>query len=516
MNVSDMCIEAKVGQMMIFGFAGLEADDHVQKMVSEWGIGGVVLFKRNCRHARQVAELNQHLQTLAAVPLFIATDQEGGSVARLTSGASVSPGNMALGAAGDPQWTGLAARVTGSELQACGINMNLAPVLDVSNNPENPVIGVRSFGEDPQLVAELGAAAVEGYQHYVAAVAKHFPGHGDTSVDSHRAMPSVDVSMERLEAVELVPFRRAIAGGVTAVMTAHIYFPAIEPDPGVPATLSSAVLTDLLRQHLGFGGLILTDCMEMDAIAKGFGTTEAAVRTIEAGADCVLVSHTPTVQRQCLEAVLEAVKTGRISEERVDRSVGRILAAKERFVQPVFPENLETLDIGFHQDSMANAAAAAVTAHGRASLLPLDKSQRLLVVETIAGAETVAEDVMDVPVSLGGELQEMGYDVQRAFAVPDVEPEDMEPVVAAAAERDIIVFVSQDAHRFPEQARLLAELAAMKPLIVMGGKTPYELRAMPEDILYLAAYGMQPANVRGMAAVLSGKAAPGGRFPVSV
>lgn len=249
-------------------------------------------------------------------------------VARITEGVTLMPGQMAIAAAGSAEEAYRAAYVSGSELRRIGINLNYAPVLDVNNNPLNPVIGVRSFGESPEAAAEFGAAAVRGYQDAgVAATAKHFPGHGDTDVDSHLDLPTVPHDRARMDRVELVPFRRAIVEGVDAVMSAHIYFPALEKEK-LPVTLSPSVLTGLLREELGFEGIITTDCMEMNAIAEHYGVAEASVLAVLAGADQILVSHRSDRQGAALSALEAAVREGRIAETRIDDSVRRLLRMK--------------------------------------------------------------------------------------------------------------------------------------------------------------------------------------------
>ncbi|HBT16186.1 MAG TPA: glycoside hydrolase, partial [Firmicutes bacterium] len=261
--LSEMSLEEKVGQLLLIGFEGRRPNREVAEFIKEGKVGGVVLLSRNAEEAGEAADLICVLQKLAtagshALPLFIAVDQEGGSVVRLTEGVTVFPSNMALGATGCSDYALLAAEAVGGELASLGVNMNFAPVLDVNNNPRNPVIGIRSFGEDPELVAEFGKMAIKGYQNRgVATVAKHFPGHGDTAFDSHLTMPRVPYTMERLFQLELVPFQAAIACGVDCIMTAHLAFPAIEANPGLPATLSETVLTGLLRQKMGFDGLII-------------------------------------------------------------------------------------------------------------------------------------------------------------------------------------------------------------------------------------------------------------------
>lgn len=333
MVVADMSLSDKIGQMLMCGFEGTAVpDDGIRELVAKGGIGGVIYFARNVETPEQVARMTDELQQAAAeggkAPLWISIDKEGGMVARITEGVALMPGGMAIAAAGSVEDAYQAALISGRELSAMGINLNYAPVLDVNNNARNPVIGVRSFGESPEKVADYGAATIRGFQDAgVAATAKHFPGHGDTDVDSHLDLPTVRHDRARMDSVELVPFRRAIAEGVDAMMSAHIYFPALEQEK-LPVTLSKAVLTGLLREELGFGGIIMTDCMEMNAIAEHYGTVEASVLAIEAGADIVLISHRADRQLAASEAILHAVAEGRISETRIDDSVRRLLALK--------------------------------------------------------------------------------------------------------------------------------------------------------------------------------------------
>ncbi|MEK5026336.1 beta-N-acetylhexosaminidase [Paenibacillus sp. FSL M7-1046] len=331
--VAEMSLSDKIGQMLMCGFEGtVVPDDGIRELIAKGGIGGVIYFARNVETPEQVAGMTAELQQAAAeggkAPLWISIDQEGGMVARITEGVALMPGGMAIAAAGSVEDAYQAALISGRELSAMGINLNYAPVLDVNNNARNPVIGVRSFGESPEKVADYGAATIRGFQDAgVAATAKHFPGHGDTDVDSHLDLPTVRHDRARMDSVELVPFRRAIAEGVDAMMSAHIYFPALEQEK-LPVTLSKAVLTGLLREELGFGGIIMTDCMEMNAIAEHYGTVEASVLAIAAGADIVLISHRADRQLAAIEAILHAVAEGRISEARIDDSVRRLLALK--------------------------------------------------------------------------------------------------------------------------------------------------------------------------------------------
>ncbi len=306
-------------------------------LVEDLAAGGVILMKRNVGTPDQLRAMLGEVQTLAArrglPPLFVAVDQEGGGCARLTPPHFLpSTDAWQIGLTADPAQARAAARKTGLELRSVSINWNFAPVLDVNNNPANPVIGRRSYGDDPQRVAAMGVAAVQGYQDDagILACGKHFPGHGDTDVDSHLALPTISHSLERLFEIELVPFRAAIAAGVAAIMTAHIVFP--EMDPALPATLSPAVLTGLLRGKLGFGGLIITDCLEMNGVAKDWGEAEAAVLAVLAGADVLLCCHTWTKQQAIRDGLVAAVEQGRIPLSRIEASLARITAAKDRWL----------------------------------------------------------------------------------------------------------------------------------------------------------------------------------------
>ena len=296
------------------------------------GLGGVILFARNINGGPdEVAELTADLKRRAGDrPLYVAIDQEGGRVARLRDGFTSLPPMRDIG---DERRAADAGAVLGRELRAVNIDVNFAPVADVDTNPQNPVIGDRSFGHDPQTVGRLAAALLTAMQQNgVAACAKHFPGHGDTATDSHTSLPTLPHDLARLEQVELPPFADCIAAGVASVMTAHVLFPAL--DPAVPATLSRAVVTGLLREKLGFDGVIFTDDLEMAGVAAHHDLGDAAVRTILAGADVALVCHTPERQFAALDAVAKAIRDGTIPSKRLNQSLRRLDALCARFVRP--------------------------------------------------------------------------------------------------------------------------------------------------------------------------------------
>ncbi|MBI3988969.1 MAG: beta-N-acetylhexosaminidase [candidate division NC10 bacterium] len=329
-----MTLDEKIGQLFIFGFDGTEPSEELQRFIRHANLGGVVLLKRNIRDPLQLFSLIAALQASSpSLPLFVAVDQEGGRVSRLDPPFTQFPSPARVGEVGSVKLAHAMGAAIGKELRAVGINVDLAPVLDVNTNPSNPVIGDRAFGADPDLVAELGVSFFWGLKEQgILAVGKHFPGHGDTSLDSHEALPIVSHPKERLDAVELQPFAEAIEAGIPALMTAHVLYPSL--DPWYPATLSKAILTDLLRGELGFPGLIVSDDLAMKAISDRYGSGEAAVRFLEAGGDLVLICHTWERQMEAIEAVKYAVEEGRISEERIEESLRRIIAVKERYLVP--------------------------------------------------------------------------------------------------------------------------------------------------------------------------------------
>ena len=329
-----MTLNEKIGQMLLFGW---QDEAHAAALIDEFAVGGVVFMGRNVGSLEQtrtaIAELQARAANHGLPPLFVAVDQEGGRVQRLgPPHYTARPSAREIGRANDPTYARAAARAMGGELRDLGFNWDFAPVLDVDNNPDNPVIGDRSYGSDPHMVAALGASAVRGFQEDagILACGKHFPGHGDTDTDSHHVLPRIPHARARLEAVELVPFRAAMETGVGAVMTSHILFPAL--DARLPATLSPAILTGLLRREMGFDGLIITDDLEMQGVAAGWGAAEAAVLAVRAGADILLCCHTHDTQGAIRDALVHAVQTGRLTEARLDESLVRIAAAKTGFI----------------------------------------------------------------------------------------------------------------------------------------------------------------------------------------
>ena len=509
--IAEMTIEEKVGQLIMVGFEGTQANETVETHIREQFVGGVVLFSRNIQSPQQTAELTNQLQRLAEgtprqIPLFIGIDQEGGWVIRLRGGATVLPGNMALGATDSTALAERAGEVTAIELAAVGVNINFAPVMDVNSNLDNPVIGRRSFGESPELVSRLGVPYIRGLQRNgVLATAKHFPGHGDTTVDSHFDLPTVNHDTERIHTLELQPFRAAIEADVAAIMTAHIVYPAFDADR--PATLSPTILTNLLREELGFDGLLITDDMEMKAIDDRYQSGEAAVMAIEAGADIVMVLWTPAKQVEVFDALLSAVKSGRISQTRLDQSVKRILKNKaaafnRRFVDPDAVGG--TVGTDAHQQLAQTIAAQAITVvRNRDNLLPLrlkPETSVLILNELPTLFESFKghhPNTVEVKISEKPEMEEI-----------------LSQLVSQVGNADVIIAgIMSD-----EQAALVQRIsvATTTPVIVIALGSPYTLRGCPAVSASLAAYDLHDASVSAAVEVILGTREAKGKLPIQL
>lgn len=538
-QIQDMTLREKIGQMLLCGFEGTEATDKLKELIAEHQVGGVIYFARNVVNTAQVAELSDQLQEIAGqagvMPLWVSIDQEGGMVARITEGVALMPGQMALAAGALGADAGASAEVSasasasansnaayeaalisGKELRALGINLNFAPVLDVNNNPDNPVIGVRSFGESAELVAEFGLRAVQGFQDAnVVATAKHFPGHGDTSVDSHLDLPTIVHEQERIRSLELVPFVKAIENGVDAIMSSHIYFPAFEAEK-LPATLSKSVLTGLLREELGYDGVVMTDCMEMNAIAEHYGTVAASVMAIEAGADLVLISHSFDRQIGAIAAIEQAVREGRISEARIDASVERLLALKARrgLLEPQQTGEVGTAEHCAVAQRLSEASITLVK--DEQGLLPL-KRTRTLAVTVAAAVSSGVDEAYAGPASLGAALAARGLDVIDRV-LPLAEVGGLSGSVLEAAEGvEQIVVGTYNARFHPAQVELVRALQAIgKPLVVVGLRVPYDLLELSEVSTFVAAYESRPLALQSTAKGLLGELEMKGRLPVTL
>ena len=526
--IEDMSLQEKLGQLMMIGFDGQELTPELAEMINKYKVGGIIYFARNIEGPEQVSRLSKEIQRISLeinnIPALISADEEGGVVTRV-NGMTHMPGLMAIGATGDYEEAYNAAKATGEQLKYLGINMNLAPVLDVNNNPANPVIGVRSFGSDPTEVSRFGKEYINGLQETgVVACGKHFPGHGDTSVDSHHDLPVIEHGYDRLNEVELKPFREAISAGIDSIMTAHIAFPELTSEADLPATLSRKILTGILREKLGFEGMIITDCMEMNGIVGTYGTVPAGVMTIQAGSDQVLVSHDRDKQLEVLKELEKAVNDGRLSEARIDESVKRVLKLKQARLswdlQNEFSgdEFLNMLEDG---DSIArNISAKGITVLQDQNNIfesPLDKGKELWLINCSGDISSPVETSPDnsdkgSKSQLAWELSKKGFTVKEYSGLTNEFFKDK-----IYEKRDLeIVVITRDIVKNKEQHKLIRGLldAGLKPSVI-SQRNPYELRFL-NDLPVLTTYDYSPNHARPLADILGGNRQAEGKLPVEI
>jgi len=542
-----MSLDEKVGQLFVCVSPGTFMNERSPKylellrQVRENHVGGI--HWATWTNVFEGAFLTRRLQEAARVPLLVSADLEAGVGMRF-SDTTYWPWPMAVAAAGDPELARRQGEILGEEARAIGLNQVYAPVADVNVNPDNPVINVRSFGEDPEEVARYVSAFVRGVESRgVIATVKHFPGHGDTRIDSHRSLPVLEVSRERLEKIELVPFRAAIAAGVGAVMTAHLSVPSLDAEPApvrpggladnpytldpaeatrnatLPASLSPKITEGLLRGELGFRGIVVTDALDMGGIVDHFDHGEAAVRAILAGADEVLKS---TDTDAAIASVKQAVQSGRISRDRVDLSVRRILDAKARAGEPL-PDReriFRVVDSPAHRAVAEEIARRSVTlVRERAGALPLDRKAKLFELVFADADRTVG---MDLNRALKARMQ---GPVETALLDSRSNDAEISAALENAARADVVVlalFVRFQSGR--GSIALAPQLkAAAKKLLATGARvvaisfgSPYVLREVPELETYLCAWGAQTDMQVAAARALLGETAITGRLPITI
>ena len=549
-TLKKLTLEERVGQMIVSSFQSnflsTESDEFedLVKAVHEQKVGGFHVFGGSERvppvllnatygsvtlgQPHDAASILNRLQAIASVPLLNTADFEAGVGFRI-AGATAFPRLMAFGAARDERLAREAGRVTGEEARALGVHVNFAPVVDVNNNPRNPVINTRSYGEDPQLVGRLAAAYISGLQSAgVSATLKHFPGHGDTDVDSHLGLPIIKHPRERLEQMELVPFRAGVAAGADAVMTAHIEMPALDPTPKTPTTLSKPIVQGLLRKDLGFGGLIYTDSMGMAGVSAIYSPGEAAVRAVAAGNDVIL--HPPN-DRAAFEAVVDAVKAGRIPEAQINASVERILNAKAR--------------AGLHRNKTVNLDAIAnLVGTRRNKAVAQEVSQRSITLlrderqhvplKVPRDAQILYLSVLDYPgnwrISAPSrtfipELRKRWPNVTAVELSDRTSPSEIELVRSMAARYDAVVasiFVraSSASGRMdlaePLQRLLGGFTRDRRPFVTVFFGNPYVASFIPDLPAVMLTYDFYDLAEASAVRALAGEAAIGGRLPIEL
>src|SRR5881296_782248 len=513
--VAGMSLERKVGQLMSIAFHGPTITSSLEAMIRERAVGGVILFSENFGDAAGLAKLVADLDRIArdakSLPLFIEIDQEGGPIIRINKGVTVLPGQMALAATADPERSvRTAARISAAELHALGVNWNFAPVADVNDEPTNPIISNRSFSSDPARVSSLVTAAV---QTYAAAgffcCAKHFPGHGSTTTDSHTGLPKIDADRATIDRIELPPFRAAIAAGAPAIMSAHIVVPALDPTPELPVTLSKTVMTDLVRNTLGFEGIVVTDDLEMGAL-KNVGEAAAGLRAIQAGADYLLFRFDESAQLEGHRLITDAVRTGSLSAARLDQSVRRVVDAKRRF---------GILDGRRDQsapDLVANAKTALELARGATTLLR-NRGVLPLRGRILAVSPTNADiSFFEGQATLGSVMAAKRPDAVSESLPLHPSASEIDRVVSTSRAADVVVVGTTNLFAYPEQVDLVRALAKGKPVAVVALRGPYDILSVPEIAAYLCAYDSREPSLTATAEVLLGERKPAGSLPAVV
>lgn len=511
-----MNIEEKIGRMINIGFEGLEAPDYVLDWLRTGQVGGIVLFRRNIESPQQLARLIQSCRDAAPREILVSIDQEGGRVVRLHTRFTESPGAMALGCTDSEALAENVSAVIAYELRALGINWVLAPVVDLAHNPDNAVISTRALGNNSQRVRDLAVAEIRGFQGAgVAATAKHFPGHGNTPIDTHVQLAVVRGPLDFLWNHDLVPFRAAVAAGVASVMVSHVKFEAL--DPVYPASLSPVVTSQLLRGELAFDGLACTDCMEMNAITDHYGAGEAAVAAVLAGQDVIFYSHSPAFQQEAFDALLQAVRTKRLSEARIEESLRRIDTMIAAY--PLEPRpTLEIIRSPDHLAVMKRAADAAITVlRADSSVFPLKQGHRIGLLEFSSFMDTPALESGSFSALAG--LLHMEAPHIRSVSIPSRGPDETTRAQAftLADEVDVLLVATRNAHLWPDERTLAQELIdKCEHVILLCLADPYDADALSGAGTVICTCGDSEPLLHSAVDVLMGRLQARGRLPVPV
>ena len=521
-QMAERSLGEKIGQVIMAGFPEAGLSDDFKRLIEEHKIGNVILFSHNIESTPQLAglcgEIHNRIREATGLPPFIAMDQEGGVVSRLPREATAIPGAMATAATGRPENARRLGEITALELSALGVNMNMAPVMDINSNKNNPVIGVRSYGDTHETVSSFGLQMLKGLQAGgVIPVIKHFPGHGDTSVDSHLGLPMITKTEGELLQNELIPFINAIREGAPVVMTSHILFPAIETEK-VPATLSGAVLTGLLKNRLGFEGLIVTDCLEMNAVKDYYGTAKGALEALKAGAHMVLVSHTARLIEQTARTLEEAVLSGELPMKTLDRAVEKVIALKgtlkaassgnKNKVNP-----LSSVGCASHKEEVQNIMEESLT-------LVEGSLPRLSTNTLFAGPPAYRATMASSSVNREFNFPEymarhFGGD-SLLFPVNPSE-EEADRLTRGLERYETLVAATYNGHLNKGQIALVNKLCAMgKSVVAVALRNPYDLGLLKGSRAKLAVYEYTLPAFNALIKVLSGELEPKGKLSVTL
>ena len=507
-----------VGQRMVVGFSETKINDDITDLISNYKIGNIILFKHNIENNEQLKKLCEELQKLVKQhtghEAFIAIDQEGGMITRLGNDGANVPGAMAIAATGQVENAFLAGKITGEQLSSIGVNFDLAPTVDVNSNWQNPVIGVRSYSDEPEEAAKYAVAMTKGLlEGGVYACAKHFPGHGDTSVDSHVGLPVINKDINQLEECELIPFRKVIEAGIPAVMTTHILFPRIEKD-NIPATMSHKIITGLLKERLGFQGLVVSDCMEMSAIKKYYGTVEGSLQAIKAGVDLVFVSHTASLARAVSDALTGALEDGQLSMKDMEDTVNKILDCKEELGKKKKAHGFDVekgREIAF---DLLKQSITPVKLPEDGFLMgknPIFIGAPAFRASNVSNPEEAAQFADYMEEHMGGK----GIRIS-----PDPDKKELDNVIKEVKNvKDVssIVIGTYNGHLYKGQLELIRELASLYTnILVVALRNPYDLMELPEGVYGIAAYEYTHKCLNVLTKLLKKQFVPSGVLPIKM
>ncbi|RJE87001.1 beta-N-acetylhexosaminidase [Paenibacillus sp. 1011MAR3C5] len=481
-----LSLEEKIARMCVIGVPGPYIDEETSKRFGAHPIGGLGIFPHNIQSEAQLQEWIASATQLTAStpnrqPLYLSIDEEGGSLSNLKDFYPYMPSNRAVGLADSEGIAHEQGKLIGSQLHEVGIPMNWAPVLDVNTNVDNPVVGIRSFGEVPSTVARLGAAYIAGmHEAGVACTAKHFPGHGQVRGDSHIDLQTCELDRDQLLAGPLLPFQKAIEAGVDSVMLAHIVFPAIPESQGLPASLSYYFATELLRNKLGFQGVICTDDIEMGAIKNNYEPAEIGVMAVLAGNDLILMCHTPQFQEEVMAGIVKAVRAGVIPEDRIDESMTRIdelhakMASYRALASPVPREQ-------WKERILALARETVKLTDDPQQMVPLQKSKRYLLLVPKLERQSKADNSDDRQLPLARLLASRGIQLTAISLSQNPDAGEQQRVADQAEDYDAVIQGTINAHLFEGQAELARLLAKHKPLLAVILRNPYDTQVLPEQ-----------------------------------
>lgn len=507
-ELSRLSLEQKAARLCVTGLPSLKAESAFAERLNALPSSGMGLFPHNISDEVQLRGLVRSINTAAgklgfSSPYYLSVDEEGGSLANLKTFYPHVPGNRAIGLTGSTEAAFWQGKLIGSQLSELGIPMCWAPVLDVNTNIRNPVVGVRAFGEDPVIVADLGAAYIQGmHEAGIAVTAKHFPGHGQVDGDSHIELPSCGLTLEQLKSGPLLPFQKAITAGSDAIMIAHIVFPAIPQSDGLPASLSPYFVTHLLREEMGFQGIICTDDVEMGAIRNTFEPEVIGELAVKAGNDMILMCHTPEFQDRVVRGITDAVRQGRIAESRLDESLLRISNLQERMstyslqASPVPRQEWEKRTIELTRRTLTLQKDPL-------QLLPLQPGTRYTLLLPQPERLTLADNTDSSELRLGELLESKGMDITSRTISNQPSAEEITLLLGEIEESDVVILGTWNAHIFSGQLALAEAVSHIKPLITAMLRNPYDADELPGDATVVLVCGTSEYQLEALAELLA-------------